>query len=65
MGILPMVAVLRDVRSVLRSKKARAQRPLLRAVGMNRGADNREEREDKREEMPTVTRTLHWNCTTM
>jgi hypothetical protein len=42
MGILPMVAVLLDVRPVLRSKKARAQRPLLRAVGMNHGAENRE-----------------------
>jgi hypothetical protein len=43
MGILPMVVV-------PRSKKARAQRPPLRVARTNRGAENREEREDGREE---------------
>jgi hypothetical protein len=37
-----MVTVPRDVRPVLRPKKARAQQPVLCAAGMNRGAENRE-----------------------
>ncbi|MDB5174959.1 MAG: hypothetical protein JWN51_3732 [Phycisphaerales bacterium] len=40
MGILPMVSVLRDVRSVFGSKKARAQR--LSASMKCRDADDRE-----------------------
>jgi hypothetical protein len=42
MGILPVVTVPRDVRPVFRSKKARSQRPLLHAIRINRGAENRE-----------------------